>query len=536
MPVFSTTVRRDLLLLAVGAGLLFTLFLGARDLWNPNEPLYGRAVAEMSERGDWLIPTVNGDVFNEKPILYYWLALTSTTLLGDVNEFALRVPAALTALLCVLLVYLLVHPYAGRRRAFLAAALFATSGGIYWNARCVQMDILVTAATLAAILAVTRVLDHGLAPLRGWSLAGIAVGFGFLAKGPVGIICPGVVVLVYLIATGRLGTLRAGPLLLATGLCLVIALPWFLLLFAAGEREMIVEMLYRQNITRFIDPWDHAHPWWYYLKTIWIDMAPWAFFVLLAVALPRRNEGERRLDRLAWIWIAAIIVFFALSRSKRNVYILPVAPAVAILASAYVERMLLGALGAVRRRIGLVIAGAFGAVALAGAGVLYIKGLDRYPLPGGAGIALVAVLFLGGLALLASLPLQARLRGAVPTALVALIVSFYLVMGGSVLPAVNVYKSARPFCNEVKARVAPDQPVRTYRPWRWRASYTYYMGQALRRVVSIDELREYWDSPEQVFLIVERPRLKEARQVLEGSEPLVARLIGSKEVFLFSNR
>ncbi len=536
MPVFSTTVRRDLLLVAVGAGLLFTLFLGARDLWNPNEPLYGRAVAEMSERGDWLIPTVNGEVFNEKPILYYWLALTSTTLLGGVNEFTLRVPAALTALLCVLLIYLLVHPYAGRRRAFLAAVLFATSYGIYWNARCVQMDILVTTATLAAVVAVTRVLDHGLAPLRGWSLAGVAVGFGFLAKGPVGIICPGAVVLVYLIATGRLRTLRPGPLLLATALCMIIVLPWFVLLYAAGQREAIIEMLYRQNLTRFVNPWDHAHPWWYYLQNIWIDMAPWAFFLPLAVALPGRSAGERRLDRMAWIWIAAIIVFFSLSRSKRSVYILPVAPAVAILVSAYAERMLLGALGTVRRRIGLAIAGVLGILFIAAAGFLYVKGLERYPLPGGAGVALVVVLFLGGFALLASLPLQAGRRNAVPTALVAFIVSFYLVMGGWVLPAVNVHKSARTFCNEVKARVEPDQSVRTYRPWQWRASYTYYMGQALRRILSIDELREYWNRPEQVFLIVEKPRLEEARQVLEGSEPLVARSVGSKEVFLFSNR
>lgn len=530
------TARRDLLLLAVGAGLLFTLFLGARDLWNPNEPLYGRAVAEMSERGDWLIPTVNGEVFNEKPILYYWMALTSTILFGGVDEFSLRIPAMVTALLCVLLVYLLVSPYAGRRRALLTAVLFATLYGIYWNARTVQMDILVTAATLAAIFSVTRVLDHGLAPLRGWSLAGVAVGVGFLAKGPVGIICPGFVVLVYLIATGRLRTLRASYLLVATALFLVIVLPWFLLLYAAGEREAIVEMLFRQNFTRFVNPWDHAHPWYYYLENIWIDMAPWIFFLPLAVALPERSEGERRLDRLAWIWIVAIIFFFSLSRSKRGPYILPVAPAVAILVSAYAERMLLGALGKVRRRSGLVIAGALGVLLIAGSIAIYSRVLERYPLIGGGGVALAAVLLVGGLALLVSLPLQSRRQIALPAALLTFVVSFYLVIGGWVLPAINVYKSARTFCNEVKAQMEPDQPVRTYRTWQWRASYTYYMGQALQRIVSADELRDYWNRPERVFLIVEHARVEEVREVLPGTEPLVARSVGSREVFLFSNR
>jgi 4-amino-4-deoxy-L-arabinose transferase-like glycosyltransferase len=536
MPVSARTIRRDLLLLAVGAAALFTLFLGARDLWNPNEPLYGRAVVEMSERGDWLIPTVNDEVFNEKPILYYWLALASATVLGGVDEFTLRIPAAATATLCVLLVYLLAHPYAGRRRALLAAVLFATLYGIYWNARTAQMDILVTAATLGAILPVTRVLDHGFAPLRGWSLAGVAAGFGFLAKGPVGIICPGAVLLAYLIATGRLRTLRAGQLLVATLLCLVIVLPWFLLLYWAGEREAIVEMLFRQNFTRFVNPWDHAHPWYYYLVNVWIDMAPWVFFLPLAIALPGRSEGERRVDRLAWIWIVAIIIFFSLSRSKRGPYILPVAPAMAILASAYAERMLRGALGKARRRAGLLIAGVLGVLLIAGSIVLYTRILERYPLVGGAGVALTAVLLLGGLMLLASLPLQSRRPGALPAALLVFIVSFYLVIGGWALPAVNAYKSARTFCNEVKAWMEPDQPVRTYRTWQWRASYTYYMGQALPRIDSDDELIDYWRRPERVFLIVEQARVGEFRQVLKGTEPLLARPVGSREVFLFSNR
>ena len=83
-----TTVRRDLIGLAFVAALLFVPWLGARDLWNPNEPLYGQAVSEMAARGDWLVPTVNGSVFDEKPILYFWLALAASSVLGGVSETA----------------------------------------------------------------------------------------------------------------------------------------------------------------------------------------------------------------------------------------------------------------------------------------------------------------------------------------------------------------------------------------------------------------------------------------------------------------
>ena len=63
-----TTVRRDLIGLAFVAALLFVPWLGARDLWNPNEPLYGQAVTEMAARGDWRVPPVTGPVFDEKPV------------------------------------------------------------------------------------------------------------------------------------------------------------------------------------------------------------------------------------------------------------------------------------------------------------------------------------------------------------------------------------------------------------------------------------------------------------------------------------
>ena len=87
-----STTRRDLLVIVLATATLFGVALGARDLWNPNEPVYGQAVAEMAARGDWLLPTVNGNEFGEKPILYFWLARISSRALGGVSELALRVP------------------------------------------------------------------------------------------------------------------------------------------------------------------------------------------------------------------------------------------------------------------------------------------------------------------------------------------------------------------------------------------------------------------------------------------------------------
>ena len=289
-PSSPAEIRRDLIWLAVGAGLLFVLFLGGRDLWNPNEPLYGRAVVEMERQGEWLVPTVNGLTFDEKPILYYWLALVAVKVTGVVNERTLRLPGALAGVACVLLVYLLGFAFAGRNRARLSAALFATSYVIFWECRTVQMDILVTLACLGAVLAVPasgcasgrpgrldrcrrrrrarfpcQGTDRGrLSRHRGAALAGLDT---------------------------TLELLRPGPLALGAVAFVAVAAPWFVWLWAAGQSDFVIEVLYRQNFTRFSDPWDHQNPWWYFLIHFWPDFAPWAFFVPLAI---RAGGGPRR--------------------------------------------------------------------------------------------------------------------------------------------------------------------------------------------------------------------------------------------------
>ena len=83
-------MQRDLWIVGALMAVLFLAALGARDLWNPNEPVYGAAVQEMAEEGRWLLPQVNGRLFPEKPILYFWLGRIAAALTGGTHELALR--------------------------------------------------------------------------------------------------------------------------------------------------------------------------------------------------------------------------------------------------------------------------------------------------------------------------------------------------------------------------------------------------------------------------------------------------------------
>lgn len=528
--------RRDLCLLAIGSAVLYGLRLGARDLWNPNEPIYGEAVREMAQRGEWLVPYVNGIVFAEKPILYYWLALVSSKLLGGVSELSLRVPSFLAGIATVLGTYVLARPYAGRARAIASAVACATIFGVFWNARFVQMDILVTASTLWVVIAVTRVVDHGASRLTGWILAGAVAGCGFAAKGPVAWICPGLALLVYLAATRRLFELARWEVIAGAASALAFASPWYVLLFTHGQTDALRETLLRQNFQRFVNPWDHEASWWYYLEYFWVDMAPWALFVPLAFRLDRRTDGERRLALLSWLWIATIVTFFSFSKSKRSPYILPIAPAVALLAGEVALAFLTERLGTKRRSWFLAIAAALGAVFALGGGTILYGATVRLASPTARPVA-----FFGLTALIAGLLvafdlLRRRTRVAAPLSLAVATAAIYLAAGGVTLPALNVFKSARPVCEDVLRLVGPEDEVASYAFWNWRAEYRYYLGRPITNLAGLESLREAWHGPRRLVLFVEPARLDSARQVIGDVAPVVSGAVGEGSIYVFTNR
>jgi len=527
--------QRDLLALTLFCVVLFGLRLGARDLWNPNEPIYGEAVAEMASRGDWLLPTVNGLVFAEKPILYFWLALLASKLLGGVSELSLRIPSLLAGMATVLGSYVLVRPYAGRARALTTAIACATLFGVFWNARFVQMDLLVTATTLWVVIAITQVVDHGAPPMRGFALAGVAAGLGFAAKGPVGWIGPGLTVLAYLAATKRLRALVRWELAVFAAVCLGVAAPWYLLLARSGHAGVLEEVLLRQNLARFVNPWDHRAPWWYYLQTFWIDMAPWGFFVPLAFRSIRRAEPEHRLALLSWIWIVATVGFFSLSKSKRSPYVLPIAPAVAVLVAEVAVAYATEALDRARRRWFLGIAAGLCGLFVAGGAV--VLSAARWRLAAAAGpVEVFGFATLAAGVAVAIVLMGSKTRAHAPIALAAATAALYVTAATVTLPALNVLKSARPVCRAAGLLLQPGDEVVSYAFWNWRAEYRFYLGRPIVNVFDPEALRALWNGPKRVLLFVDDERVDEARQIIGGGAPAVASRVGGRAIYVFTSR
>jgi 4-amino-4-deoxy-L-arabinose transferase-like glycosyltransferase len=181
--------RRDvvhiLVLTALGM-LLFFYRLGAKDLWERSEALVAVAAIQMLETQTSLVPRIFDDApfVDNRPPGYIWLVAATYGVTGWRNELGARLPSAIAALACVLLVYCMGRKFADRRLGFVSALILLGTLKFAWQARLAEVDMLLALwTTLGFWLFWQSIEKTGRAhwPVLGFQ---IVVGLGALTKGP----------------------------------------------------------------------------------------------------------------------------------------------------------------------------------------------------------------------------------------------------------------------------------------------------------------------------------------------------------------
>jgi 4-amino-4-deoxy-L-arabinose transferase-like glycosyltransferase len=319
--------RAAALLLALVAALLF-FRLGAVPLLGPDEPRYARVAVEMHRASEWVTPTLAGEPWLEKPPLYYWLAGGCFALLGE-TEAAARLPSVLAMLLLVgATVYLGARLYgsgAGLHAGFVAGT--AALPFLYGHAA--SMDMLLAATVTVAIgMAGLRLL--GLAGPRALAAAAGFAGLATLAKGPLGILLPVLVLGAFLLVARDWRCWRAmlSPAPLAA--FLVVATPWYAAILLAQGRRFVDVFLLDHNVQRFTSTiHHHPGPFWYYIPLLLAGLFPWSGLAIPGLAGLRPRAS--RTDLLLFLWLVLPLAFLSVAGSKLPGYALPCVPPLAIL-------------------------------------------------------------------------------------------------------------------------------------------------------------------------------------------------------------
>src|SRR6185295_12060726 len=183
-PAADTCVRRGSLLLVLllpGAILYPTLNF---HLLEPDEGRYAQIPKEMLAHDSWVVPTLQGEPYLDKPPLMYWLIALSYQVFG-ITPVAARLVPAICVHLTILAVYLIGRRSLGERAAFWAALLLSIAPGIVSIARLLLLDGLLTLCVTVSVLCGFEAVRTGTLKRGWWLAAAVASGLRFLTKGPI---------------------------------------------------------------------------------------------------------------------------------------------------------------------------------------------------------------------------------------------------------------------------------------------------------------------------------------------------------------
>lgn len=314
--------------------------LGDRGFWG-SEDRWAEVTRQMFITGDFFHPRINAEPYFDKPLLSYWFVALVSAVTGHLDEWAVRLPGALSGLLVLGATFNLGRKLwseeVGRTAGWI---LLTTFGFIFWS-RCGEADM----QNLAAItLAVAWYWNHSEKPgFLNYLVFYIIIFLGAQTKGLTSVIVPIIIILPDALRNHRWKNhLNLSHFLAVVLACLVYFAPFLYADFTReGYQSSGLAMVFKENIQRFIMPFDHKEPFYvymYYVPELFLPWTPLLLAALVWALIPLK--GIKNIDRKKrWLIEATgvIFLFFTASGSRRIYYILPIIPFCALLSSLFIN-------------------------------------------------------------------------------------------------------------------------------------------------------------------------------------------------------
>jgi 4-amino-4-deoxy-L-arabinose transferase-like glycosyltransferase len=322
---------RYLLWTIFSASLLIISTIASRPLLPVDETRYLTVAWEAHVTGDYLVSHLNTETYAHKPPLLFWLINAVWSTIG-MNEYAARLVSPLAGIACLVLTAAMARRLWPESVPLHRCAPMVLASSMLWMILCplTMFDTLLTGCTLLALLGVLRAEAGN--SWSGWMMAGIALGLGVLAKGPV--------VLVHVLPSALFAPWWSSRIrnsysrwyfgcFTAITIAATIGLSWALSSAAAGGKAYGDELLYGQTAGRMVNSFAHRHPFWWYLPWLPLFLLPW-----VSIRSVWQGISATKLDapmKFLICWALSSLLILSLVSGKQIHYLLPAFPAAALI-------------------------------------------------------------------------------------------------------------------------------------------------------------------------------------------------------------
>lgn len=322
----------------LAAAFMLLLMLGPRELWT-QEHRWADIVSGMFFRHDFLHPYLGSNDYYDKPLLSYWLIALFASLLQKLDTWTLRLPSALSGLLALWSMYRLGYRLKDKQFGLLCGWLLLTTFYFVFWARVSSADMMNLAGSLFAVYWYFEKRDKPSS--LNYGIFFLILALTSLCKGLSGAMVALLAILPDLLYAQRWKKhLQWSVFLSAVPALFVYLFPFWLSAHVGGANygQSGLYLVYRENILRYFQPFDHKDPIYTYFIFLPIYLLPWTFFFIAALLSLRS-----RWSRLAWNskWMAwalfSLFLFFTLSGSRRSYYVLPLLPFALLLTADWLQ-------------------------------------------------------------------------------------------------------------------------------------------------------------------------------------------------------
>lgn len=465
---------------------------------NNHECFVSITAREMLESGDWSWPTCNGEPRLNKTPLSYWLVAGLAKITGEVNEFTARLPSVIFAVLSVSAIVYFLNQWLSLRIAVVSAAVWATSLGYIRYAHNARPEMALTFFVTLCFLSFYSAINNKTRKRQIAYMLVFWVSFGLanLAKGPAPL--PLVLIPLFFYVAIFQEWKKLSRLLPVIGgvIFLAIVLPWPLAV--ANKLNWDLTVWKHEFVDRFFGDYASGDkPFYYYLPRMFMFISPWVAFLPMALAAPfyRVWDKKQTVMQFLWLWFVVGLAFLTINGGKRQHYILPIMPAMAMLIGILIEDMAFTrkvysqkqAGGLLRNHIIVIIAGAIIApivtLIIADRGPIHPAVTNSQVLAAALILCAITIVVVVAAAILFAKRKPALGLGAVFSGIVVLVMISYVIF----INPLNYNQPSKQFTEIVVEKVPSSEKLIAYKSASTR--FIHYFG---RRVPEIETKSEVY--------------------------------------------
>ena len=526
---------RDLLIPLLLAAVLFLPLIGQRTIYITDEARYALLARNIVETGDWLVPRLGSEVHMEKSPLFIWIIAAFSLLRGGVTELTATLPSALSGIGGVAGTFLLGCRLFGPRAGLLASLILATTPGYFFHARLVLADMTVTFFIVWSAWAFWGAIDASRVQRRSMALFYVCVALAFSSKGPAGLM-PIVSFGAFVLFEEGWQGIRALRPLMGLGILALVSAPWALAFAAQRQVSYVQQVLIGDYLVHF-DAWGTWSEIFFAFGPLGVEFLPWTLFLPIAVwnGYSRSGEAEtRRKFRFLACWVLAYVIAITLMAHKRDRYLLPVYPALALIVGWLWDQW-----GSTLIPRGLRFHGwLLGGLAV-GASIFVLLPLELRPeqavfVPSALAekLPLVGLLLLAGI--LGVMACRAG-RGWIGFWVICLTMALFLAYETRIfVTQYNHTYDVKGFARKIASRVKPEDPLLALK-YR-KLSYEFYLRRPIREIRNPKELSDVVSGLRPAYVLAEEPAWRNLKEATGGEWSVVDQVkIGGRAVILGTN-